>query len=91
MMFTATWYNLSSYLIGLCLFSISLLVFLNSSISFVVTDLLRQKNNVGDSVGTLGFADEIVALIACPLWGTASDRIGIRNVSASLLVYRQGQ
>ena len=80
-MFTASWTQALSYLFGVCLFSISFLVFLNSSVSFVITDLLKQETRVGDAVGTLGFADELVALVACPLWGVASDRIGIRTVS----------
>ena len=79
-MFTATKVQVASYLFGVCLFSISFLVFLNSSISFVVTDLLKQDHGVGNAVGTLGFADELVALIACPFWGVLSDRIGVRPV-----------
>ncbi|KAG5951207.1 hypothetical protein E4U53_003564 [Claviceps sorghi] len=71
-----------TYLLGISLFSISFLVFLNSSISFVVTDLIGQKENVGDVVGTLGFADELVALVACPAWGLVSDRLGVRWVAA---------
>jgi MFS family permease len=70
-----------TYLLGISLFSISFLVFLNSSISFVVTDLIGVKDGVGDIVGTLGFVDELVALVACPLWGLASDRLGVRNVA----------
>jgi MFS family permease len=70
----------TTYLLGTCLFSISFLVFLNSSISFVITDLLSIKDGVGDLVGTLGFADELVALVACPIWGIVSDRLGVRWV-----------
>lgn len=69
-----------TYLLFISLFSISFLVFLNSSISFVVTDLLNFHKNVGDKVGTLGFADELVALVACPFWGLVSDRLGVRWV-----------
>lgn len=69
-----------TYLLFISLFSISFLVFLNSSISFVVTDLLNLHKNVGDKVGTLGFADELVALVACPFWGLVSDRLGVRWV-----------
>lgn len=36
---------------------------------------------MGNIVGTLGFVDEVVALIACPVWGLASDRLGVRNVA----------
>ncbi|KIW08751.1 uncharacterized protein PV09_00689 [Verruconis gallopava] len=81
--FTATKLQAATYLFGVCLFSISFLVFLNSSISFVITDRIGQKKKVGDAVGTLGFADELVALIACPLWGMLSDRIGVRNVAVA--------
>ena len=80
-MFTATRVQAATYLLGVCLFSISFLVFLNASVSFVVTDLIQERHGVGNAVGTLGFADELVALVACPLWGVLSDRIGVRTVS----------
>ena len=75
--------NILTYLFGVCLFSISFLVFINSTVSFVVTDIIGKRHAVGDSVGTLGFVDEIIALIACPLWGLLSDRIGLRTVCHS--------
>ena len=71
----------ATYLLGNALFSISFLVFLNSSVSFVITDLIGVKDGVGDIVGTLGFVDELVALAACPAWGLASDRLGVRWVA----------
>lgn len=88
-----------TYLLFVCLFSISFLVFLNSSVSFVITDLLNIKHGVGDLVGTLGFADELVALVACPVWGLLSDRIGVRwvcflgylVVGVSLVVFVQAR
>lgn len=70
----------SAYLFAVCLFSISFLVFLNSSVSFVISDLIGQKDAVGDLVGTLGFVDELVAIFACPCWGIVSDRLGVRTV-----------
>ena len=79
-MFTATRLQAATYLLCVCLFSISFLVFLNSSISFVITDLIGSHDGVGNAVGTLGFADELVALVACPMWGLLSDRIGVRAV-----------
>ncbi|MCJ1430215.1 hypothetical protein MMC29_008132 [Sticta canariensis] len=79
-MFTATRLQAVTYLLGVCLFSISFLVFLNSSVSFVITDLIGQRQGVGNAVGTLGFADELVALVACPAWGVLSDRVGLRTV-----------
>ncbi len=72
----------ATYLLGISLFSISFLVFLNSSVSFVITDLIGKKHGVGNIVGTLGFADELVALVACPAWGLVSDRLGVRWVAA---------
>jgi MFS family permease len=78
---TTTPLQAATYLLGISLFSISFLVFLNSSISFVITDLIGVKKGVGDIVGTLGFVDEIVALIACPIWGLVSDRLGVRTVA----------
>ncbi|KAI4870781.1 hypothetical protein F4820DRAFT_144435 [Hypoxylon rubiginosum] len=78
---TATPAQAATYLLGIALFSISFLVFLNSAVSFVITDLLGVKTGVGDIVGTLGFVDELVALVACPAWGLASDRLGVRWVA----------
>jgi MFS family permease len=72
-----------AYLFAVCLFSISFLVFLNSSVSFVITDLIGVKDGVGDLVGTLGFVDELAALVACPFWGILSDRLGVRIVCFS--------
>ncbi|KAI1627412.1 hypothetical protein EDD37DRAFT_260874 [Exophiala viscosa] len=79
-MFRATNLQVATYLLGVCPFSIAFLVFLNSSVSFVITDLIGRTHDVGDAVGTLGFADELVALVACPVWGVLSDRMGLRFV-----------
>src|SRR5579871_511911 len=79
--FTTTHVQALTYLVFVCLFSISFLVFLNATVSFVITDRIGQKTRVGDAVGTLGFADELVVLIACPIWGLLSDRIGLRIVA----------
>ncbi|PGH16354.1 hypothetical protein AJ80_05203 [Polytolypa hystricis UAMH7299] len=79
-MFTATWLQTATYLFAVCLFSIAFLVFVNSSVSFVVSDLIDLPDGHGDAVGTLGFADELLALVACPAWGILSDRIGVRYV-----------
>ena len=80
-MLTATKVQIATYLLGVCPFSIAFLVFLNSSVSFVITDFLGVESGVGDAVGSLGFADELLALVACPLWGILSDRVGVRTVS----------
>jgi MFS family permease len=82
-MFTATWVQTATYLFAVCPFSIAFLVFMNSSMSFVITDLIGLQEGEGDAAGTLGFADELLALVACPLWGIVSDRIGVRYVCSS--------
>lgn len=79
-LFTATRSQTLTYLLAVCPFSIAFLVFMNSTISFVVTELIGLHEGEGDVVGTLGFADELLALVACPLWGILSDRIGVRHV-----------
>ncbi|KAJ5124554.1 uncharacterized protein N7515_008379 [Penicillium bovifimosum] len=79
-LFTASRSQTLTYLLAVCPFSIAFLVYINSSISFVVTDLIGLHDGEGDAVGTLGFADELLALAACPLWGVLSDRIGVRHV-----------
>ena len=79
--FTASKAQIATYLLGVCPFSIAFLVFLNASVSFVVTDMIKYMGGVGDAVGNLGFADELFAVVACPLWGLLSDRIGVRVVS----------
>lgn len=96
---TASRWQVVTYLIGIALFSISFLVFINATTSFVVTERIGQHKNVGNAVGTLGFADELVAIIACPLWGILSDRVGVRTVAVvgyatvgiSLMVFVQAK
>ncbi len=78
--FTTSPFQTATYLLGVCLFSISFLVFLNASVSFVITDVIHVHDRIGDAVGTLGFADELLALVACPVWGILSDRIGVKTV-----------
>ncbi|GAM83404.1 hypothetical protein ANO11243_013920 [Dothideomycetidae sp. 11243] len=81
--FTASPLQVTAYLGGIALFSISFLVFLNASLSFVITDVIGQRSRVGNAVGTLGFADELVAIVACPMWGLVSDRVGVRWVAVA--------
>lgn len=87
--FRAKGSQVGTYLLGVALFSISFLVFLNASVSFVITDLIGQRKRVGDAVGSLGFTDELVALVACPFWGLLSDRLGVRWVSYNMHVMWQ--
>lgn len=82
-LFTASRAQTLTYLLAVCPFSIAFLVFMNSTVSFVVTELIGLHDGEGDAVGTLGFADELLALAACPVWGMLSDRIGVRHVCAA--------
>jgi MFS family permease len=72
-----------AYLLALPLSSIALLVFLNSTLSFLLTNVFHTPaSSLGSISGTLGFTDELVAIFAAPLWGVISDgRIGTRGVS----------
>lgn len=87
-LFTASRGQTLTYLLAVCPFSIAFLVFINATVSFVVTDLIGLHDGEGDAVGTLGFADELLALAACPLWGLLSDHIGVRHVSVYLFSFR---
>ncbi len=66
-MFTATRRQVGTYLVVVCLLTISFLVFINATVSFVVTTIIGETADVGNTVGTLGFADEVVVIIASPL------------------------
>lgn len=74
--------HVTVYLFFLVLSSIALFVFLNSTISFVISDILEIRkgkdgqNILGDIVGTLGLVDETMVIVSAPLWGILSDRWG---------------
>ncbi|KAF8452973.1 hypothetical protein BGX38DRAFT_1180004 [Terfezia claveryi] len=70
--------HVTIYLLFLVLSSISLFVFLNSTISFIISDILeiRGGEHLGNIVGTLGFVDEIIVIVSAPVWGIVSDRWG---------------
>ena len=79
-MFTANRLQVVTYLLGVCFFTIAFLVFINSTVSFVITSLIKQRQHVGNAVGTLGFADELIVIVASPAWGFISDMLGVRTV-----------
>lgn len=70
-----------AYLV-LCGLTIALLVFLNSTQPFLLSD---KYNIVGTGriAGTLAFADEVMNIVAAPLWGALSDKVGTRYVSVA--------
>lgn len=91
-MFYSTYLQTATYLLGVCLFSIFFAVFLNSSISFVLADRLGfdiVHDDIGNAIGTLAFVDELLAIVACPLWGILSDIVGAASVSLPHLTKRR--
>ncbi|KAJ3107851.1 hypothetical protein HDU97_003199, partial [Phlyctochytrium planicorne] len=75
--------SFSAYLLATSL-NICLFVYLNSSQTFVLTQILRVPTEIlGDTSGTLTFADELLSLVAVWMWGIASDLLGRRIVYVS--------
>nr|UJH94515.1 MFS.7 [Starmerella bombicola] len=60
-----------------CAATIALLVFLNASQPFVLSQIYGLQQ-VGSASGVLALVDEIVSIIMAPLWGALSDKIGTR-------------
>ncbi|ODV64145.1 MFS transporter, partial [Ascoidea rubescens DSM 1968] len=69
-----------------CFFSISFIVFLTSTQPFFLTDILGISNKIGNYIGTLTFADEILSIITSPLFGALSDKIGTRPITVFGLI-----
>lgn len=74
--------NVLSYFLS-CLASVCFLVFMSASVPFVITNVIGKKGPIGDDVGNLGFADQIVSIIMAPLWGALSDKAGTRIVTSA--------
>lgn len=56
---------------------ISIVVFLSSTQPFFITEVIgiKQNEKIGSVIGTLGFFDELVAIVAAPLLGTLTDKM----------------
>lgn len=63
-----------------CFSAISFTVFMTSTQTFFITDVLGISQRLGSYVGTLGFCDELLALILVPFIGAWSDRVGSRPI-----------
>ncbi|CCH46501.1 putative glucose transporter HXT5 [Wickerhamomyces ciferrii] len=63
-----------------CFFNISFMVFMSSTQSFFLTDILGISSKIGDYIGTLGFADELMSIALSPFLGTLSDKIGPKYI-----------
>lgn len=57
-------------------------MFLSSTQSFFLSDVLGITNKLGDYIGTLGFADELLSISMSPLLGALSDKIGPNYINA---------
>nr|QFR37081.1 MFS transporter [Cyberlindnera americana] len=64
-----------------CFCTISFVVFMSSTQSFFLTDVLGISTKIGDYIGTLGFADELVSMAISPFLGALSDKIGAKYIS----------
>lgn len=71
-----------------CFFTISFVVFMSSTQSFFLTDVLGISTKIGDYIGTLGFADELVSMSIAPFLGALSDKIGAKyiNIAGVIIV-----
>lgn len=63
-----------------CFFNVSFMVFMSSTQSFFLTDVLGISTKVGDYIGTLGFADELMSISLSPFLGALSDKIGAKHI-----------
>ncbi|ANZ76080.1 BA75_03211T0 [Komagataella pastoris] len=63
-----------------CFVNIAFAVFLTSTQTYFITDVLGIGQNVGAYVGSLGFFDELLAIIVVPFIGALCDRIGSRPI-----------
>lgn len=63
-----------------CAVTVAFMVFLNSTQPFVISQIFGQVRQ-GATSSVLALADESVAIIAAPLWGALSDKIGTRYVA----------
>jgi MFS family permease len=64
-----------------CFSTISFAVFLSSTQAFFLTDVLGVSTKIGDYVGTLGVADELLSMSVSPFLGALSDKIGAKYIS----------
>lgn len=63
-----------------CFFNISFMVFLSSTQSFFLRDILGISTKIGNYIGTLGFADELISISLSPFLGALSDKIGAKVI-----------
>lgn len=63
--------------LAFCAATIALMVFLNASQPFVLSQIYGLQQG-GSTSGVLALVDEIVSIIMAPLWGALSDKIGTR-------------
>lgn len=63
-----------------CFFNISFAVFMSSTQSFFLRDILGITTSIGSYIGTLGVADELVSIALSPFLGALSDKIGPKYI-----------
>jgi len=65
-----------------CGATIALLVFLNATQPFVLSQLLGYEQN-GRASGMLALVDEVTSLALAPFWGALSDKVGTRYTAVA--------
>lgn len=78
-----------------CFFNVAFVVFLTGTQSFFLTDVLGITDKIGNYIGTLGAADEVIVILLGPMMGALSDKIGtnlitfigVLFVGISLIIY----
>ncbi|ODV94872.1 hypothetical protein PACTADRAFT_50725 [Pachysolen tannophilus NRRL Y-2460] len=63
-----------------CFFNIAFIVFLTSSQTYFMTDVLGISEKLGSYVGKLGFYDELLSMALVPFIGALCDKIGSRPI-----------
>ncbi|KAG7855421.1 hypothetical protein KL939_004596 [Ogataea angusta] len=66
-----------------CFSAVALAVFVSTTQTYFITDVLQIGENVGSYVGTLGLFDEILSMCLVPLMGVLADRFGSRVIVSS--------
>ncbi|KAK6463053.1 major facilitator superfamily domain-containing protein [Scheffersomyces coipomensis] len=67
---------------------ISIVVFLSSTQPFYLSEVLGLEidDKIGSIIGTLGFADELTAIVSAPLIGTLVDKINLKGSSGTRII-----
>lgn len=69
--------NFIAFLLS-CFSGVMFAVFISSTQTYYITDVLGIGAGIGNYIGTLSFADELLSMLLVPFVGAMADRIGTR-------------